>query len=84
MHYDNCRTCGKAILWTQTITGRRMPVDAVAYPDGNIILGLREHQLPLALVQTEQARTELQAKGEHLYLSHFVTCPQASAHRRKR
>jgi len=79
---DQCRSCRAAIIWAETITGRRMPLDKTPTPEGNIVLGIRHQQPPLALVKTKQALVNLHAKGELLYTSHFVTCPQASQHRR--
>jgi len=60
-----------------------MPLDAEPTLEGNIILGLRQHLPPLALVQTKQSLARLQEKGELLYTSHFVTCPQSAKWRRK-
>lgn len=79
----NCRSCGAPIIWADTITGRRMPLDKEPSKDGNIVLGLRSDDVPLALVQTAQTLQRLLLKGERLYTSHFATCPEASKHRRK-
>ena len=76
-----CGSCGAEVIWADTITGRRMPLDAKPTKDGNIILGTRHGQPPLALVQTAQTLERLKAKGERLYTSHFATCPNASKHR---
>jgi hypothetical protein len=78
----NCRSCGAHLIWAETITGRRMPLDITPTKDGNIILGLRDQQAPLALVQTQQQLERLRAKGELLYVCHFATCPQHKKWRR--
>jgi hypothetical protein len=80
---QKCRSCGAPILWAETITGRRMPLDYEPSDKGNIILGLRRERPPLALVQVEITRARLLSAGELLYTSHFASCPQASTHRRK-
>jgi hypothetical protein len=77
-----CRSCGASIIWTDTVTGRRMPLDANPTTDGNIILGVRHGNVPLALVQTAQALARLKEYGSPLYTSHFATCPHADNHRR--
>ena len=79
-----CNSCGAPIVWAETITGRRMPLDLKPTMDGNIILGTRHEQAPLALVQTAQSLARLQAKGEKLYTSHFASCPNANKHRHAR
>jgi hypothetical protein len=83
MKQDKCRSCGAAIIWSETIHGRRMPLDTKPTLEGNIILGFRHQQAPLALIQTEQALAPLRAKHEKLFVSHFVTCPQASGWRKR-
>jgi hypothetical protein len=80
---DKCRSCNAPILWSETTTGRRMPLDYTPTTDGNIILGLRKHLPPLALVQTQQSLERLRHRGELLYTSHFVTCPQSERWRKK-
>jgi hypothetical protein len=83
MGHHKCNSCGAAIIWAETITGRRMPLDLEPSTDGNIILGTRHQQAPLALVQTAQTLARLIAKGEKLYTSHFATCEFAAQHRRR-
>jgi hypothetical protein len=78
----NCRSCNAPIIWSETITGKPMPLDQEPALDGNIVLGLRSGKTPLALVQTKQQLERLRAKGELLYKSHFVTCPQSRGWRK--
>lgn len=79
---DQCRSCPAKVIWTETINGKRMPLDYEPTKDGNIILGVRHGKVPLALVQTQQQLERLREKGELLYTSHFVTCPQSKAWRK--
>jgi hypothetical protein len=60
-----------------------MPLDKYPSKSGNIILGIRHEQGPLALVQTAQSLARLLEKGERLYTSHFATCKFAAQHKRK-
>jgi hypothetical protein len=82
MNEPKCRSCGAQIIWTETITGKSMPVDEQPTKDGNIILGMRWQKVPLAHVQTRQSLERLRAKGELLFISHFVTCPQRAKWRK--
>ena len=79
---QKCRSCGAAVIWAETILGRRMPLDYEPTKDGNIILGMRHDNVPLALVQTAQALARLKEKGEMLYTSHFATCPSGKKWRK--
>lgn len=71
-----CRSCGARIIWAETLTEKRMPVDAEPTPDGNVSLEPREGFAPLATVNAP-----LFAAG--LRKSHFATCPNAGQHRKR-
>lgn len=77
-----CKSCGNEIIWRYNETsGRRMPIDAVPTAKGNIMLhddGQAAHVVPRGSL------AEIRSLGIDLYISHFATCPQASAHRRGR
>jgi hypothetical protein len=73
-----CRTCSMAIRWVKLPSGKLMPVDAEPDPRGTVAIhsdGVR------AAVLTKEEREDL-PPDTPLYLSHFVTCPQAEQHRR--
>ena len=72
---DHCRSCGAEIIWTETNTGKRMPVDADVTANGNIMLGLRANMPPLARVIPKQLVELLHAELTYLYESHFIRCP---------
>jgi hypothetical protein len=67
-----CKSCGAEVLWARTRKGRRMPLDAEPSPDGNI---------RLADGVAEVVGEDQRGGNEDLFLSHFVTCPQAAQHR---
>jgi hypothetical protein len=96
--YGRCRSCRALIVWCETTSGRRMPVDLDRVPEGNVKLIWRKHyDEPLALVlgsrQLERERAEVAAAHEQgiseerellLYTSHFATCRHAERWRRRR
>jgi hypothetical protein len=67
-----CRSCHAPIVWGYTINGRRMPLDPEPVVGGNLVL----------VGQKVRGATAEDAHGTR-YVSHFSTCPMASAHRRK-
>lgn len=79
MNIAKCRTCERPIIWTRTVNGKWMPVDAEPVENGNLILLVPVDGTPQSLVSKEGANV-----GFLHYRSHFVSCPQASEHRRKK
>jgi len=79
-----CRSCGAEIVWARTeTTGRPMPIDVEPVDGGNVVL----YEAP----DTGELTAHVEGKGPHpvtwptplRYVSHFTTCPNAAAHRRK-
>ena len=80
-----CKACGAQLRWAKhELSGRSMPLDAVANQDGNISVvqwgpkspgGL---SLPIIAVNVapERAMTPMH------YTSHFATCPEADKFRK--
>lgn len=88
-----CSSCGAPIEWAVSERGKRMRVDADPVTEGNILLSHRRvGEPPVALYQSPEEIEQLRAQHERspqegpllLFLSHFATCPNARAHRRKR
>lgn len=77
-----CGSCHAPIIWAVTDRDRKMPVDAAPVDDGDIHLTDRTHLglEPLAVVLPVAKRF---GKRE-LRMSHFATCPQARAWRRRK
>ena len=68
---SRCKTCGAEIRWVQMAkTGKPMPLDAK--PERRVIV-----------VGRDEAGEELAALVD-TFTSHFVTCPEAREHRRRR
>lgn len=68
---DTCRSCGAPIQWAITRKGSRMPLDIGSHPDANIVID-------------DAGIIDVVPAGQGVRISHFVTCPNASAHRRAR
>lgn len=79
---SRCRGCGAAIIWALTDRGKRAPIDAQPYPDGNMFLyydedgeaagrprvtSLAAHHLATGFVVPPTERRK----------NHFATCPEA-------
>jgi hypothetical protein len=77
-----CGSCGAAVIWAITAAGNRMPVDPEPAENGNLYLF--EPSTPGGDRTVMVARGFQRDHGEPLYLSHFVTCPNAARHRRPR
>jgi hypothetical protein len=71
-----CKSCGAAVTWCVTSTGKKMPVDAKEAPGGNVVL--EKHPL----YREPFARVVAPGTGKHT--SHFATCPNAIQHRKPR
>lgn len=75
--HEQCRSCGAPIRWAQTASGKPMPLNAAADPQGLF-----------ALVDAEDPREVPRAvSGRRLppgerWTSHFATCPQADSWRK--
>ncbi|MGH3476019.1 MAG: hypothetical protein ACRDQD_04190 [Nocardioidaceae bacterium] len=74
---STCRSCGAPIQWAKTAMGKAMPLDAEPSPNGNVHL---HGDVAVVLVADDIGR--VRATGARLYLSHFVTCPDAQKWRR--
>ena len=78
-----CKSCGAAIKWIKTTTGKSMPCDAeeVVYwenPNGAAVIVTPNGETLKADLEGDVAT----ATGIG-YISHFATCPNADQHRRR-
>lgn len=68
---SNCKSCGAEIIWaTTSVEGRKIPLDAQTVIGGNI--------------NFDGLEAVVGPTGSGPYQSHFVSCPSAKSHRRKR
>lgn len=87
-----CRSCNAAILWVETESGRRMPLDPEPMEDGSIIIHMGpNHQQKASEIAHIETAEEAAARSKATepaartaYVSHFVTCPDAARWRRRR
>jgi hypothetical protein len=73
-----CRSCGQQIRFLRTESGRWIPVERSEL-NGNILVE-RGIARVIGGAELSQARDD----GRPLFVSHFTTCPNAPAHRRRR
>jgi len=78
-----CRDCPAEIVWARTPFGKAMPVDADPHPDGNVRLVEQPGAAPSAITLRLDDLRAVRAAGDPLYRSHFATCPNAAARRRR-
>jgi hypothetical protein len=75
---DKCRSCGAKVFWVITQKNKRMPVDPEPVENGNLeIHDQGQYRPPLAIY------VSVKPPGVLRHISHFVTCPNAKAHRKK-
>lgn len=76
-----CRSCRAPIRWAFTEKGKRIPLDLEPYqgddPRGLFVLRSGERG-PVAVAAPADAFAD-----EPHYRTHFVTCPNATRHRRR-
>ena len=75
-----CSSCGAKILWALTEKGARIPVDPDPRLDGNLLL----YRRPDGSLLARYLSGESAPPGQRRYVSHFVTCPNAKTHRKKK
>lgn len=78
MKRSACKTCRAPIVWCETETGARMPLDAEPSPDGNTVVLGEVNGTPRVRVLSQ---IELLVDERARFKSHFATCPQAASHR---
>lgn len=78
-----CSSWNARVIWTETVHGKRMPVDATPRQDGNIRLERRQERDGDTIVAHYDQPTLLGDSGsEQRYVSHFTTCPQSKEWRK--
>jgi len=70
-----CRSCGAAVTWATTRSGKSMPLDEAPSDKGTWV-----H----VAGKTWQATDEDRRLMRPMHTSHFATCPQADAWRQGR
>jgi hypothetical protein len=68
---SKCRSCGAEVIWKQTDSGTFMPIDPKPHPKGNLVVTGNDRVKVITHGSPSSPR----------YISHFVSCPNAAAHR---
>lgn len=76
-----CKSCDAPIRWAKSkTTGRPMPLDVEPSEEGNLVI-VREGAHGITEEVARAATDEDRKLLRPMYLSHFVTCPQAASWR---
>lgn len=79
MNEGTCRSCGAKILWAEMqATGKKNPLSFEPTEMGNVLIQGDGRAVALGPAGREAAIK----RGEKLYLSHFVDCPNAAQHKK--
>lgn len=71
-----CRSCGADIRWAELeVSSKRIPLDPFPAENGNILLNSNGKAEVLH-------KHDMESATPPLYVSHFLTCPNAGEHRR--
>lgn len=76
---SECRSCDAEVEWAYTEKDKRMPLDMDERPDGNLVV---VSQRASEYGMTPVVRYVPKGKGNRV--SHFATCPNSLAHRKKK
>ena len=79
---DRCRSCDAPIAWGLTAKGKRLPLDPAPSENGNVAASLSDSGILDVGVPDRRQRDAMLCTGRPLYLSHFVTCPNAKEWRK--
>jgi hypothetical protein len=86
---DVCRSCGAPVLWTISLRGKRMPLNAQPdYRRGNLFIVAAQNgngsRLAIHVSHlADEAREYANKAGLRLYSSHFATCSQRANRQQK-
>lgn len=82
---SKCKSCGDAILWAVTVESKRIPIDPVPSPDGNLVIQVALHGTEMEHLRARAFEPLFDQKFErYRFKSHFATCPNADEHRSKK
>lgn len=79
-----CRSCAAPMVWAVTPSGKNIPINPDPVPEGNLVV---EHKLRddgRGHFWEARPPSPLLDQDKPKYVSHFATCPKASAHRKVR
>lgn len=74
-----CGSCDQPVRWVLTLTGKRMPLDPLPHPMGNVVFDIAGAKQLVRVI----ANQDLPCPGV-AYRTHFATCPDARSYRGSR
>jgi len=74
-----CSSCAAPIRWVVTLGDKRMPLDVDPHPDGNVVRVVTDGRVRARVLNGDEMPAQ-----ETAWRSHFVTCPHAAEHRRRK
>ena len=83
MKTSTCRGCGRKIIWIQTAGGKSMPCDPEEVTYWKSKHGTHKIVTPNGEVVTADIDGFINTATGIGFISHFATCPEAGAYRRK-
>lgn len=69
-----CNFCGQPIVWANTITRDKMPLDAAPSPHGNVRVHVDGRKLACDVIGKQSDRRKLTLGGWPLYRHHGLSC----------
>lgn len=76
---SECRSCGAAIVWTKTASGKQMPCDYEPAEAGDFFLFRKPDRIESVYKGSVDDRIDrAYRRGQKMYSSNFATCPNAS------
>ena len=82
MTKEYCRSCREQIMFgVSDRTGKRIPLNPRPVEGGNVWIVGWQGPTPVVEMASREHRPPPDAE---LYISHFATCPNAKAHRRRK
>lgn len=80
-----CKSCGAEILWIKMASGKSMPVDAKPISYRTMHPGTKGFNvMTLVTKDGRVAKGVFDPSSDKIgYTSHFATCPNANAHRKR-
>ena len=73
---EQCRSCGARVMWVKTSKGKKMPLDAEPVANGNLVMATLPDAIAVSYDPTQHG-------GLSRFTSHFATCPQSAAWRKR-
>lgn len=83
-NYGFCKGCGKQILWTRMVSGKKMPCDPVGIRFAPASRFGGEGKDTFVTPEGIVLKGNRDPEGEKLgYISHYATCPYGNSFRRR-